>query len=114
MQELEEIRNEAYESSLIYKERTKAIHDQKISRKLFEVGNKVLLFHSKLKLFPGKLRSRWIGPFVITKIFPFGAVEIQSLKTEKTFIVNGHRLKPYLEGVSKEVVGWLGLEDPNA
>ena len=58
LQELEEIRNDAYESSRIYKEKTKAFHDKQILRKNFEVGQKVLLFHSRLKLFLGKLRSR--------------------------------------------------------
>ena len=33
LQELEEIRNDAYESSRIYKEKTKAFHDQMVSRK---------------------------------------------------------------------------------
>ncbi|GJX00920.1 DNA-directed DNA polymerase [Tanacetum coccineum] len=58
-QELEEIRNDAYESSRIYKEKTKAFHDKMSSRKNFCIGQKVLLFHSRLKLFPGKLSSRW-------------------------------------------------------
>ena len=66
-------------------------------RKNFEVGQKVLLFHSRLKLFPGKLRSQWVGPFVVINIFPHGAVEIKSLKTGKEFKVNGHRMKPYYE-----------------
>ncbi|KAL0303529.1 UNVERIFIED_CONTAM: hypothetical protein Sradi_6221000 [Sesamum radiatum] len=54
LQELEEIRNDAYENSRIYKDKTKAFHDHAISRKVFIVGQKVLLFHSKLKLFPGQ------------------------------------------------------------
>ena len=98
IQELEEIRNDAYENSRIYKEKTKVFHDRKILRKTFDVGQKVLLFHSRLKLFPGKLRSRWIGPFVITNVFPYGAVNIKSLETNKEFKVNGHRLKPFYEG----------------
>lgn len=81
LQELEEIRNDAYENAMIYKEKTKAFHDRMISRKEFNVGQKVLLYHSRLRLFPGKLRSRWIGPFVVTNVFPHGAVEIQSLAT---------------------------------
>lgn len=80
LQELEEIRNDAYESSRIYKEKTKAFHDKQILRKNFEV-QKVLLFHSRLKLFSGKLRSRWVGPFIVINVFPHGAVEIRSLKT---------------------------------
>ncbi|XP_027124143.1 uncharacterized protein [Coffea arabica] len=77
LQELEEIQNEAYENAVIYKEKNKVFHDQQISRKTFVSGQKVLLYHSKLKLFP---------------------VKIQSLKTKKKFVVNGHRLKPYYEG----------------
>nr|XP_027090526.1 uncharacterized protein LOC113711567 [Coffea arabica] len=112
LQELEEIRNEAYENAVIYKEKNKIFHDQQISRKTFECGQKVLLYHSKLQLFPGKLRSRWIGPFVVTNVFHYGAVEIQSLKAEKKFVVNGHRLKPYYEGVPTERVEVMHLEDP--
>ncbi|XP_027157077.1 uncharacterized protein LOC113758414, partial [Coffea eugenioides] len=50
--ELEEIRNEAYENAVIYKEKNQIFHDQQISRKTFVCGQKVLLYHSKLKLFP--------------------------------------------------------------
>ncbi|KAM2388572.1 hypothetical protein ACFXTH_038002 [Malus domestica] len=77
------VRNDAYESSRIYKEKSKAFHDKMILRKSFVIGQKVLLFNSRLRLFPGKLRSRWVGPFVITNIFPHGAVEIQSAKCWK-------------------------------
>ena len=52
LQELEEIRNEAYENSRIYKEKTKAFHDKMNLRKNFVVGQKVILFYSHLKLFP--------------------------------------------------------------
>ena len=84
LQELEEIRNEAYENGEIYKVKTKAWHDKMISRKTFEVGQKVLLFQSRLRLFPGKLRSRWIGPFIIVKVFPHGVVEIKVKKLLKS------------------------------
>ncbi|KAH9792667.1 hypothetical protein KPL71_004223 [Citrus sinensis] len=112
LQELEEIRNDAYESSRIYKEKTKAFHDKQILRKNFEVGQKVLLFHSRLKLFPGKLRSRWVGPFVVINIFPHGAVEIKSLKAGKEFKVNGHRLKPYYENFQTLNVEEAPLHEP--
>jgi hypothetical protein len=102
LSELEEIRNDAYESARIYKEKTKAFHDNMIRGKTFVVGQKVLLFHSRLKLFPGKLRSRWIGPFVITNIFPHGAIQIKGLYTGNEFKVNGHRLKPYLENSTND------------
>ena len=71
--------------------------DKMISRKEFYVGQKVLLYNSRLTLFPGKLKSRWIGPFVITNVFPHGAVEIKSSRTGNIHKVNRHRLKPYFE-----------------
>ena len=112
LQELEEIRNDTYESARIYKEKAKVFHDKMISRKEFKVGQKVFLYHSQLHLFPGKLCSRWIGPFVVTNVFPHGAVEIQSLATSKMFKVNGHRLKSFYEGLQVENVAKLDLEDP--
>ncbi|KAM2774318.1 hypothetical protein COP1_019217 [Malus domestica] len=104
LNELEEIRHEAYENARIYKKKTKAFHDKMIRGKSFSIGQKVLLFNSRLRLFPGKLRSKWIGPFLVTNVFPHGAVQIQSLKTQQEFKVNGHRLKPYYEAFEEHVV----------
>ena len=59
LSELDEFRNEEYENARIYKEKTKAWHDKYIMRKEFEAGQRVLLFNSRLKLFLGKLKSRW-------------------------------------------------------
>ena len=53
MNELEELRNEAYNNARIYKEKTKRRHDQKIMRREFKAREKVLLYNSRLKLFPG-------------------------------------------------------------
>ena len=64
LSELEEFCNEVYENAKIYKEKMKAWHDKYIVRKEFEPGQQVLLFNSQLKLFPGKLKSRWSGPFM--------------------------------------------------
>ncbi|XP_031258044.1 uncharacterized protein LOC116116050 [Pistacia vera] len=89
LQELEELRNDAYESSHIYKAKTKAFHDKMISWKNFSLGQRVLLFHSRLKLF---------------------LVEIQSLTTSKVFRVNGYRLKPYYEGFQVCNIEEVGLE----
>ena len=113
LQKLEEIINESYESSRFYKEKTKTFHDRMILRKEFSVGQKVLLFHSKLKLFPGKLRSCWVGPFIVTNVFPHGAVEIRSPTSDRVLKVNGHRLKPFYEGFSVNIVEDVALESPN-
>ncbi|XP_050117637.1 uncharacterized protein LOC126595360 [Malus sylvestris] len=97
LNELDELRNDAYENAKIYKEKTKLAHDKILLPKHFEPHQKVLLFNSRLRLFPGKLRSRWSGPFLVIQVFPHGAVEIQDMQTGSIFKVNGHRLKPYLE-----------------
>ncbi|GJX16558.1 reverse transcriptase domain-containing protein [Tanacetum coccineum] len=76
MNELNELRDQAYENSLIYKEKTKKIHDSKIKNRVFNVGDRVLLFNSRLKIFSGKLKTRWTGPFTVTQVFPYGTVEL--------------------------------------
>ncbi|XP_070672159.1 uncharacterized protein [Malus domestica] len=83
LNELEEIRNEAYENAHIYKEKTKAVHDKMIRGKTFSIGQKLLLFNSRLHLF---------------------RVQIQSLKTGHEFKVNGHLLKPYYEAFEEHVM----------
>ncbi|XP_020992545.1 uncharacterized protein LOC110278643 [Arachis duranensis] len=102
LNELEEFRNQAYENEKIFKENTKRWHDQKIAIREFTEGQKVLLYNSRLKFFPGKLKSRWSGPFTILKVFPYGHVELMEDKTQRTFSVNGHRLKHYLGGSLEE------------
>ncbi|GKE60297.1 reverse transcriptase domain-containing protein, partial [Tanacetum coccineum] len=75
MNELNELRDQAYENSLIYKEKTKKIHDAKIKNRVFNVGDRVLLFNSRLKIFLSKLKTRWTGPFIVAQVFPYGTVE---------------------------------------
>ena len=93
--ELEELRNEAYDNATIYKDKTKKWHDQRILRKEFRAGEKVLLFNSRLKLFPGKLKSKWGGPYTVVSSNTFGTVTLRS-DTGEEFKVNGQRLKHYL------------------
>ena len=65
------------------------------------VGDLVLLFNSRLRLFPGKLKSKWTGPYTITQLFPHGAVELET-KEGVRFKVNGQRIKIYV-GHAKSV-----------
>nr|GEV28063.1 DNA-directed DNA polymerase [Tanacetum cinerariifolium] len=97
LNELNELRDQAYENSVIYKERTKKLHDSKIKNRIFNVGDQVLLFNSRLKIFSGKLKTRWSGPFTITQVFPYGTVEL-SQPNGPNFKVNGHRVKHYFGG----------------
>ncbi|CAA7058949.1 unnamed protein product [Microthlaspi erraticum] len=108
--ELEEIRMNAYENSMIYKLRTKAAHDKLIRLKDFKAGDSVLSYNSKLRLFPGKLRSKWAGPFKIHEVLPYGSLTLLN-QEGKEFTVNGHRCKPYLGMTPTEEI-ITPLEDP--
>nr|GFA45935.1 reverse transcriptase domain-containing protein [Tanacetum cinerariifolium] len=102
--ELNELRDQAYENSLIYKEKTKRIHDSKIKNRVFKISDRVLLFNSRLKIFSGKLKSRWSDPFTISQVFPYGTIEL-SQPNGPNFKVNGHRLKYYFgEDIPQSVV----------
>nr|GEW73606.1 reverse transcriptase domain-containing protein [Tanacetum cinerariifolium] len=76
LNELHELRDQAYENSLIYKERAKKLHDSKIKNCIFNVGDQVLLFNSRLNIFSRKLKTRWSGPFTITKVYPYGTAKL--------------------------------------
>nr|GFA81872.1 reverse transcriptase domain-containing protein [Tanacetum cinerariifolium] len=95
--ELSELRDQAYENSLNYKERTKKLYDKKIKNRIFNVDDQVLLFNSRLKIFSGKLKSRWSGPFTISEIYPYGTAKLVH-PDDCNFKVNCHRLKHYHGG----------------
>ncbi|XP_016452373.2 uncharacterized protein LOC107776933 [Nicotiana tabacum] len=76
LHKLDEFRYHAFESTRLYKERMKLVHDKNILERNFKPGDRVLLFNSRLRLFPGKLKSRWSGPFRVVEIHPTGAIEI--------------------------------------
>nr|GEX49676.1 reverse transcriptase domain-containing protein [Tanacetum cinerariifolium] len=97
LNELNELRDQAYENSLIYKERTKKLHDDRIKNRIFNVGDQVLLFNTRLNIFSGKLKSRWSGPFTISKIYPYGTAKLIH-PDGCNFKVNCHRLKHYHGG----------------
>nr|GEU43116.1 ribonuclease H-like domain-containing protein [Tanacetum cinerariifolium] len=96
LNELNELHDQAYENSLIYKEKMKKLHDSKIKNRIFNVGDPVLLFNSRLKIFSRKIKSRWSGPFTITQDFSYGTIEL-SQPDGLNFKVNGHRVKHYFE-----------------
>nr|GFC43200.1 reverse transcriptase domain-containing protein [Tanacetum cinerariifolium] len=97
LNDLNELHDQAYENYLIYKERTKKLHDDKIKNRIFNVGDQVLLFNSRLKIFSGKLKSRWSGPFTIAEIYPYGTAKLIHPDC-CNFKVNCHRLKHYHGG----------------
>ena len=94
LNELDEFFLKAYESLALYKENMKKYHDLKIEKREFIVGDLVLLFNSRLHLFPGKLKSKWTGPYLVTRLFPHGALELETKKGVR-FKVNGQCIKIY-------------------
>ncbi|GKE52027.1 reverse transcriptase domain-containing protein [Tanacetum coccineum] len=95
-------RDEAYENTRIYKERTKRWHDSRLrGDKDFKAENKVLLFNSRFKMHPGKLKSKWYYPNVVKTVHLYGTVEIID-KNGISFKVNGQRLKKYHDGYNNE------------
>ena len=102
LNEMETFCNEVYENAKIYKEWTKRWHDKQILRKEFDKGQNILFFNSKLKLFPGKLISRWSGPFMIVKVLPYGTIKLKG-DDGRTFQMNGQRLKHYYKDEERKL-----------
>ncbi|XP_019241149.1 PREDICTED: uncharacterized protein LOC109221138 [Nicotiana attenuata] len=112
LNEMEEFHFHAYESAAMYKERMKFVHDKKILKREFKSGDLVLLFNSRLKLFPGKLKSKWSGPFKVLDVSPFGAMGLESEDGLRTFKINDQQVKHYLgEDGEKHLVEKLALKD---
>ncbi|RVW67122.1 hypothetical protein CK203_063895 [Vitis vinifera] len=110
LNEMEELRNNAYINSKVAKQRMKKWHDQLISNKEFQEGQKVLMYDTRLHIFPGKLKSRWIGPFVIHRVYSNGVVDLLNSNGKDSFRVNGYRLKPFMEwkkfqGIERKKIG---------
>jgi len=78
--------------TLIYKARTKRYHDKNLVSRDINFGQLVLLYNSRLKLFPGKLKSKWPGPFLVKSVSPHGAVELITSEGDRSFKVNGREL----------------------
>ncbi|XP_047259926.1 uncharacterized protein LOC124892760 [Capsicum annuum] len=95
LNEMDEFRLNAYERESLYKEKMKEYHDQRIMHRSIQKGDLVLLFNSKLKLFPGKLKYKWSGPFMVNQVYSSGVVELES-KDGGVFKVNDQRVELYI------------------
>src|SRR4051812_29738046 len=82
----------------MFKEKVKKWHDRRILKREFNVGDKVLLFRSRFRFSPGKLLSRWEGPFENEEVYRSGAIKINNFEGTKPQVVNGQRLKHYMTG----------------
>ncbi|EOY03453.1 Retroelement pol polyprotein-like, putative [Theobroma cacao] len=112
LNEMDEIKLDDYENAKIYKEKTKKWHDRKIIECHFEPSQYVLLLSPLLKLFPGKLKSKWSRSFLVSRMFPDGVVELVSGMTNESFKVNGQQLKHYWGGDIDRQHSAISLFDP--
>ena len=104
-------KNNTYEISKIHKARIRMFHDMIILRKTFDASQKILLYNSRLHLFPKKLRFRWSSPFIVKHVYPYEAFDIKNPKNNDVFKVNEHCLKAYFDNFSRENK-FIGLNDP--
>ncbi|XP_020236625.1 uncharacterized protein LOC109816146 [Cajanus cajan] len=112
LHELEEMRLQAYDSSKIYKSKVKSYHDKKIVQRNFQPGQQALLLNSRLRLFPGKFKSKWSGPFVMKSAIPSGAMELEEPNSRRSWMMNGQRIMPYLGGEVEKLTTVIHLKDP--
>ncbi|XP_070001808.1 uncharacterized protein [Nicotiana sylvestris] len=95
LNELDEFLYHAYTSSSLYKEKMTYFHDKYIHNKEFKERDLVLLFNARLRMFTGKLKSKWSGPFEMVNVTPCGTLDLKN-KNDEMFRVNGHRVKHYV------------------
>nr|GMD12762.1 Retrovirus-related Pol polyprotein from transposon opus [Ipomoea batatas] len=99
LNELEEFRIDAYENAKIYKERTKYFHDKRILRSSFEPGDQVLLYNSRLKLFPGKSsldgqdRLRWLSNLHLLRLLLLALLANHLWSMTKVEVLQCYRTK---------------------
>lgn len=101
----------SYENATLYKDKINKEHEARILQREFHEGEQVLLYNSQFKLFVGKLRSKWLGPFVICKVYSSGAVMLEDNKWKKLKL-NGKKVKNYNDKNSVEAkVECLNFKD---
>ncbi|XP_025678297.1 uncharacterized protein [Arachis hypogaea] len=114
LQELECLHLEAYENSRLYKEKVRAVHDKNIKQRELRLGDLVLLYNSRLRFMPSKLKSRWEGPYRVKKTERYGVFQLSHPSSPNIIKVNGHRLKVYYGEQIKDrkELEIILLEDP--
>jgi hypothetical protein len=103
LNELDEIRKDAIQWTILVQNQRSKWHDKFIKKKHFQPGDWAMLFDSRFKTFKGKLNTRWLGPYEVDTIYDNGAVKIKKIDDgQVSFVVNGHRLKFYHKPISRE------------
>jgi len=91
LNELDEIRQEAFQTTRLVQQQRSRWHDKYIKERKFHPGDWALFFDSKFKIFQGKFQTHWFGPYEVENVFDNGAVRIRTIDEEKTpLLVNGN------------------------
>ena len=70
-------------SVVSHKYKMKKETEQKNAEHKFIFGDWVLVDSSGVPFLPGKLKSKWTGPYLITKVFSHGAVELKAKEGDR-------------------------------
>ena len=85
------------------KKKIKRWHEERIQKREFNVGDHVLLQNSRLRIFAGKLLSKWEAAYIIKEVYRFGAIKINNAAGKNPKVVSGQRLKHYISGTPTNV-----------
>ena len=83
--ELDKIRQDALQITMLIQNQRKIWHDQFIKQKQFNIGDWALLFDSRFKIFKGKLTIHWMGPYEVVTTFDNGSVKIKTIDSSEIF-----------------------------
>lgn len=96
LNELDEIRQDAFHRTMLVQDQRAFWHDKFIKNKVFRSRDWALLYDSKFKHFKCKFSTRCLGPYEVDEVFDNGSIHIKAIDgSETSFVVNGHHLKIY-------------------
>lgn len=97
IQDLEEAREDALHQTMEVQAKRKGEFDAKLPKDHgIHTGGMVLLYDNRYEDFPGKLHTRWMGPYRVTEVFQNGSLQLEDLQGNWLDTrVNGSRVKQY-------------------
>ena len=104
LNKLDENQLAAVDQTLLIQQQRSNWHNQFIKKKVLCEGDWALLYNSRFKRdFKGKLRTRWLGPYLVDRVFDKGTVCLVTIvENHAPLFANGHRLRLYHKPISKE------------
>eukprot|EP00253_Pinus_taeda_P004651 PITA_04651 len=101
--ELDEIRLSALQNIALIQQQRAKWHDALIKNKVFHEGHWALLYNSRFQDFPGKLQTRWLGPYEIQKVHDNGTLTLITIDASRyAFKANSHRVRLYRKPLTRE------------